>query len=355
MAKIARRNRNTIMEGQTETFHYQPPLPAVLQEGIIRVAAYCRVSTLADEQELSFQTQRDYYTSLIENSPNMVLVGVYGDQGFSGLRAAPRKEFQQMLADCRAGKIDMIMVKSISRFSRNAVECLKYVNELKELGIRVMFEKESMDSLDPTAQMALSIFATIAQNESCSHSENIRWAKKVRAEMGDPIRGSCYGYRIEKVKGPVTRHWVIVEEEAKRIRLMFNMAYQGYTIAEICEAVNQLEADAGSDVEWLTGRIRSTLRNEAYKGDILTNKTVCPDYLTKKSVKNVGQFEQFELIEHHDPIVLPAVFDTVQEYLEKGYLNGRNKALRAAWFQENPEVQRRRTETAYEHEEEAAV
>ena len=336
-----RRNKLNIQEGETETFHYEPTGGVTQKVGVRRVAAYCRVSTLAEEQELSFETQSAYYKGLIEKDPTMVLVGIYGDQGFSGLHASRRKEFLRLIADCEADKVDIVLVKSISRFSRNTVECREYLERLKKHGVAVLFEKEGLNSMDPQTDMILSIYSSMAQSESCSHSENIRWAKQRRAELGDPIRMACYGYRIQKKPGDAYRYWVIQEEEAERIRYLFSLAYQGYAIKEIYEMQNKREAAAGREA-WTRGRIQMALRNEAYRGDILTNKTVVLDYLTKKNVRNQGQVEQYYLEQHHDPIVAPEIFDTVQDYLKQGFLNGRNKQLRATWMQEHPEVLMRR-------------
>ena len=336
-----RRNKLGIQEGQMETFHYEPAFIALTKKGIKRAAAYCRVSTLAEEQELSFDTQKEYYKQMIDNDSNMVLVGIYGDQGFSGLHAENRKEFQRLVADCEAGKVDVVLVKSISRFSRNTVECKEYLQILKAHGVAVLFEKEGLNSLDPQMEMILSIYCSMAQSESCSHSENIRWARKRRAELGDPVRGACFGYRIHKNICAPGNTWVIQEEEAETIRYLFSLAYQGYSTKEIREMVNERELNAGRTA-WSPERVRFALVNEAYRGDILTSKTIVLDYLTKKTVKNNGQMEQYYLEEHHEPIVQPDVFDTIQDYIKQGYLNGHHTRIREAWLNNHSEILQRR-------------
>ena len=328
---------------QMETYHYEPETPLSSGDGKLRTAAYCRVSTLMEEQELSFETQCNYYSELISKDPKMVLVGIYGDQGFSGLQSKKRKEFQRLIADCEAGKIDFILVKSLSRFSRNTIECMDYLQKLRDLGIGVYFEKEGLNSMDPQSQMILSIYASIAQSESCSISENIRWNRQRQAEIGDPLRCSCYGYRIIRQKGGLGRKWVIHEEEAKRIRLMFQWAYQGYSFHEIEMMVNAYEEKQGSKDRWSKSRVQYAMRREAYRGDILTDKTITLDYLKKKVVRNKGQVDQFYIEQHHEPIVDPVIYDTVQEYIRDGYLNGRNRLIREAWFKEHPEIMDRRT------------
>lgn len=331
-------------EIQMESFHYEPEIIPSSTEGKLRTAAYCRVSTLAEEQELSFETQCKYYTDVITQDPNKVLVGIYGDQGFSGLQSKKRKEFQRLIADCEAGKVDFILVKSISRFSRNTVECIEYLDKLRNLGIAVSFEKEGLNSMDPQSQMILSIFASIAQNESCSLSENIRWARRRQAEIGDPLRCGCYGYRIIRQKDGSGRKWVVVEEEAKRVRRMFQYAYQGYTYQEIIDLMNKYEEQLGSSDRWTKDRVHNALEREAYRGDILTDKMITLDYLRKKQMKNNGQVDQYYIEQHHDPIVEPELYDTVQEYIQNGYLARGNKQIRQAWFEEHPEILKRRTE-----------
>ena len=325
----------------TSTYHYEPET-VDQSPGLKRVAAYCRVSTLTEQQELSFETQCSFYRELIEKDPTMRLVGIYGDQGFSGLRSASRKEYLRLIRDCEKGKVDLILVKSVSRFSRNTVECREYLKKLKDCGVSVWFEKEGLDSLDPRTDMILSIYASLAQSESCSHSESLRWAMKRRAEIGDPIRPASYGYRNVLTPGETTHHWEIDEDEARRVRYMFELAYQGYAFFQIKELLNAMEEAEGTDKVWSGARIKSYLVNEAYRGDILTHKWVKLDYLAGKQVPNKGQEEQFYLEQHHEPLVDTEVFDTVQEYVKKGYLNTQNGKLRKNWLMENRDILNRR-------------
>ena len=196
--------------------------------------------------------------------------------------------------------------------------------------------------MDPQTEIILSIYASMAQSESCSHSENIRWSRKRRDEIGDPIRIAPYGYRRVR-KGKMARNeWIICEPEAKRVRLLFQMAYQGYSTKEMREALNRLEEKEGSTRFWEKYRVLSVLRNEAYRGDLLTNKTITMDYLHPKTMKNRGQMEQFYIEQHHEPLVDPEVFDTVQEYFRDGFLNSQHYLKREAWFIEHPEILKRR-------------
>ena len=338
---------------EVEIHHFEPT-KRVNQKDIKRVAAYCRVSTLDEEQELSFETQRAYYENLIAQDPGMVLVRVYGDQGRSGLHTDKRIEFKQMLRDAMDGKIDVIMVKSISRFSRNTVDCLNILKQFKEKGIQVIFEKEGLNSLDPKTEMVLSIFSSIAQNESANISENVRWALEYRNRSGCPSRLAPYGYRSKrqlKMKGielpenendlrDTSKHnWVIEPNEAERIKMMFTMASQGYSITRITEKLNKLEKQKGSGYMWNNAHVVNLLRNEAYRGDVLTDKSVQPDYLMKKRTLNRGQADQYYIEDHHPAIVEPVVFERVQELLKNDVLFvNRTKKIRA-YMDAHPEME----------------
>lgn len=284
---------------------------------VTRVAAYCRVSTLMDEQELSYESQCAYYQNLIESRENMELVGIYGDQGFSGLHADKRPEFQRLIADCTADKVDLVMVKSISRFSRNTIDCQSYLKLLKEHGVTVFFEKEGLYSTDTQCELILKLLAAAAQEESNSISQTIKWANEKNCESGYPTRTCCYGYVKAKRSAGEKHIWLIDEEKAKRIRLMFELADQGESAADIAKALRKYEKEHGVTARWNTSNVRARLHNEAYKGDLLTGKTYTPDILSGKRMKNNGQSPQYYIEEHHDPIVSPALFDRVQQNFEK--------------------------------------
>ena len=282
-----------------------------------RVAAYCRVSTLMEEQELSYESQCAYYENLIESRENMELVGIYGDQGFSGLHAEKRPEFQRLIADCTDGKVDLVMVKSISRFSRNTIDCQKYLNLLKEHGVTVYFEKEGLYSNDPQCELILKLLAAAAQEESNSISQTIKWANEKNCESGYPTRTCCYGYVKAKRHTGEKHIRVIDEEKAKRIRLMFELADKGQNAREIAKSLREYEEEHGVTARWTASNVRSRLQNEAYKGDLLTGKTYSPDILSGKRMKNNGQSPQYYIEEHHEPIVSPALFDRVQRNIKK--------------------------------------
>ena len=290
--------------------------PVKSQNAVRRVAAYCRVSTLAEEQELSYETQCAYYKRLIEADPTMKLVGVYGDQGGSGLMIKKRPEFQRMMNDCFDGKIDLVLTKSISRFARNLGDCVNCVRLLQNKGIPVIFEKEGITSADPSCELLLTVLASMAQQEVHTLSENLRWSLEHRNASGNISRVARYGYRkIEDEAGK--KVWRIFEPEAQRVRLAFQMAAQGIQYCDIREALNNLEIKAGTGFEWSQSRVYSMLTSEVYIGDVLTNKTFTADYLTRKISINKGQKPQYYIEGHHEPIIDKATFEKAGELIHQ--------------------------------------
>ena len=316
------------MKCKTIEVYYHAPKKRTLrkeQQRKQRIAAYCRVSTLAEEQDLSFETQCTYYEKLISTEPDKELVGIYGDHGISGLHMKNRDGFLHMLQCCREGKIDTIITKSISRFSRNMSEMRSVLDELKNLGIAVFFEREAIDSLNPNFELYMNILASLAQEESNSMSQAIRWAYEKSAENGSPFRRTCYGYRKKVINGKKTRDWVIYEPEAKHVRLAFDMAAKGRPYLEILKALNSMEELSESPQRWSRPRLRYLLQNEAYKGDLLTHKTLVVDYLTKKQVHNHGEYDQVYIEEHHEAIVSPKQFELVKQRIKSGALRSGRK------------------------------
>jgi len=296
--------------------------PVQAESAVRRVAAYCRVSTLAEEQDLSYETQCAYYKRLIEADPTMTLVEVYGDQGGSGLSLKRRPEFQRMMSDCLEGKIDLVLTKSVSRFARNLGDCVNCVRLLREKGIPVMFEKEGITSTDPSCEMLLSVLASMAQQEVHSLSENIRWSLEHRNASGTPSRVARYGYRkVEDETGK--KVWCVYEPEAERVRLAFRMAAQGTHYPDIRIALNNMEIRDGTGQTWSQPRVYELLKSEVYIGDILTNKTFTADYLTKKVLRNKGQKPQYYLEGHHEPIIDKATFEQVGELIRQNKLKAK--------------------------------
>ena len=288
----------------------------------IRVAAYCRVSTLAEEQELSYESQRDYYTALFENDDRYYLVGVYGDHGITGLTADKRPQFQQMIQACRNGRIDEVYTKSISRFARNFSECLEYARELHSLGVVVHFEKERFSTADDNIEMIFSLLAIVAQEEVNSLSQTITWANEQRNRAGDPVRGARYGYRKDKKPVEGIHHWHINEEEAVRVRMAYNLCEKGKAFAAIARELNAYEAEHGATRKWSSQSVKSLLWSEVYVGDILTAQSFTVDYLTKKRKANEGEREQQYLKDHHPFIITREQDARVKAELERRKQNG---------------------------------
>lgn len=299
-----------------------------LNTNLKRVAAYCRVSTLAEEQELSYETQSAYYRQKIAGDPSMILVDVYGDQGISGLSAEKRSEFQRMIQDCENGKIDLILCKSVSRFARNLAECVAYIRQLQQKGICVVFEMDGLHTGGPSAEMILSILATMAQSESSNLRENLLWSHEQNNANGTPSRNAAYGYRTKRMPDHKLM-WVVHEAEAKRVRLAFQMAYDGHRYKDILTALHNMEIREGTGAQWTQQRLFYLLKNEVYAGHILTNKTYKPDLFSRNSRKNTGQRAQYYLEDHHEALVQQAVFDRVGVLVSAGKLRGKRAAGRS--------------------------
>lgn len=279
----------------------------------LRTAVYCRVSTLMDKQDGSFEMQATHYKELIAQAENMELAGIYGDHGKSGRTIKGRPGFQNLLDDCKNGKIDLILTKSISRFARNMKECVETIRGLNDVGVRVYFEKEKIDTSNMVGELFLTILATVAQEESNSISQNIKWSRKRNYQMGRPIERASYGFRsIGK-----EHKWEIYEPEAERVRLAFCLAAHGFNNARIKEELNALEEEDGTGKVWNQTPLINLLTNYAYVGDYLSNKET-PIYVDGelRRRKNRGDADQYYISGHHDPIVSHELFDCVQELVK---------------------------------------
>ena len=279
----------------------------------IKTAAYCRVSTDKEAQDCSYELQVSYFTELINTNPTMEFVGIYGDKGRSGLSTEKRPGLQKLMDDCRAGKINLILTKSISRFARNMADCAAMIRELKELGVNIIFEKENINSQDEKCALVLNIFAAIAEEESHSISQHALLAHEQYTLEGRPFGQISFGY-----SNGGDHKWVINEEEAPLVRKAFEIAAEGKNYTEIRRTLNKM-----SDITWSHRRLKYLLTNVAYKGDYHSHKTVC--IVPGKQVKNAGQRDQFYITEHHEPIVRPELFDWVQEVVNRGILVSRKR------------------------------
>lgn len=290
-----------------------------LEKKKLRVAAYARVSTEQDEQESSYEAQVSFYTKHIEANLDWELVGVFADKGISGTNTKNRESFNRMVDLALCGGIDLILTKSISRFARNTVDTLQTVRKLKAAGVEVIFEKENLHTFDPKCEVMLTIMSSLAQEESRSISDNVRWGRQ--KSMQDGNVSLPYKHFLGYKKGEDGRP-EIVEEEAEIVRTIYDLFLSGKTIRYIAGYLTErgIPTPAGRE-QWSVSTIRSILSNEKYRGDALLMKTYTVDYLTKEKRKNDGDVKQYFVENSHDPIIDPDVFDIVQEKLKKHCAN----------------------------------
>ncbi len=274
-----------------------------------RVAAYARVSSGKDAQIHSLSAQVSYYNSYIGNKGNWELVGIYADEAITGTKDN-RPEFQHLLSDCRAGKIDMVMTKSLTRLARNTVTLLETVRELKSLGVDIFFEKEHIHTLSSDGELMLTLLASFAQEESRSASENVKWRIRKRFEQGLASNGDVLGYRFDNGT------FRIVPEEAEIVRQIFIDVLSGMGINAIVKKLNRLGIPAKRGGLWSETTISNILHNEKYVGDLLLQKYYHLDHISKKTVKNRGELPQYFVKDSHEPIVSREVFEQVQQELE---------------------------------------
>ena len=275
-----------------------------------RVAAYARVSMEKDTMLHSLSAQVSYYSDYIQHNPAWIYAGVYADNACTGTRA-DRPEFQRLMADCRAGKIDRIITKSVSRFARNTVTLLEVTRELKELGIDVYFEKENMHSASGEGELMLSLLASFAQEESRSVSENCKWRIRDKFKSGIPTTVRINGYQMDH--GKIT----VIPEEAETVRLIFSLRRLGYGRTAICKELNALGIPAKNGGEWTVTCIGSLLQNEKYVGDLLLQKYFRVDHLEKRDKRNVGEFPKYLIKNNHEAIVSRETFEAVQADIKR--------------------------------------
>lgn len=275
-----------------------------------RVAAYCRVSTSKDAQAGSFELQKNVYLQKITAHPDWVFAGIYADEGVTGTNTKYRTGFQQMLADCEAGKIDYIITKSISRFARNTLECLSYIRKLQSMGVQLIFEKENIDTGEPFSEMLLTVLAAFAQEESRSLSENLKWGIRKRYQKGIDRWTRIYGY-TQTEEGS----YRVVPEEADTVRQIFLLYEQGQSMSEIVAFLHQhqIPSPAGKK-DWSASSVLHILRNEKYTGDILLQKTYTADHISHRTVKNnCTLVPAYYLTDHHTPLISHEQFAMVEK------------------------------------------
>ena len=274
------------------------------------MAAYCRVSTSSLEQQNSYQNQIRNYELAIKTYPDFDFSGIYADEGKSGTSLKKRSEFNRMMQDCRDGKIDLILTKSVSRFGRNVVDCLNSIRELKAIGVEVHFEKESIFSLRSEGELLLSVMSAVAENESLNLSANVKWGHRRRAQQGRTESipsGHLYGFTKTR-----NGRLEVVEYEAVVVRRVYQMYLDGFGFYQIADKLNADGIDTVWNKKWTGTGISKMLKNEKYKGDVRTSKSYSADHLTGRKVINHGEVPSLYYKNTHPAIIDREIWDCVQ-------------------------------------------
>ncbi len=316
----------------------------------IRTAAYIRVSTDSEAQEDSYEAQERYFARLLDNHPEWKNAGIYSDFGISGTQKDTRTGFTRLIRHCEQSRIDKIVCKSISRFSRNTLQCLETLRHLKELGVFVTFEKEGLDTGDTVSEFILTTLTAIAQEESRSISTNIRWGIEKRNPKGEVANQDIYGYRFTgewqtMESGYKLRELEIVEEEAEVVRRIFAMFLDGLGATEIARKLNRenvpppkallfktpqrRSVKKGIEQGWTASRIRGILDQERYCGDVLTQKVITDDYLTHKQRVNKEGIGQYYIKDHHPAIVSREEYEQVKAIRQPGTRKSKGRSFHA--------------------------
>jgi len=275
------------------------------QPKLKRVAAYARVSSGKDAMLHSLAAQVEYYSNYIRRHPGWEYVGVYADEAKTGTKDS-REQFQQLLADCKAGKIDHILTKSISRMARNTVTLLETVRELKGMGITVYFEEQNIDTGTDDGELMLSILASYAQEESLSASENQKWRVRQNFENGQPWRGFMLGYRYKDGQ------YIVVPEEAEIVRSIYADFLDGKGVTAIMKRLNSEGILTQQGFTWHKSAITRILKNYTYTGNLLLQTKFRENHLTKRTLVNHGQLPQYHATDTHEPIIDIGTYNSVQ-------------------------------------------
>ena len=284
-------------------------IEAVISASKTRVAAYCRVSTASDEQKASLDTQKMHYETYIRSNPEWEYAGLYYDEGVSGTSQSGRNGLLALISDCEKRKIDLVLTKSISRFARNTTDCIEITRKLLSFGVRILFEKENIDTGSMESELMLSILGSLAESESISVSENEKWSVRKRFENDTYIISAPpYGYKNENGR------MVIVPEQAEVVKRIFADILSGKTPSQIADELNRQGIFTARSGKWRGERITELIANEKYVGDALFQKTYTDSSFTRH--RNHGVCNQYLITEHHEPIVSHEVFDRANEIIK---------------------------------------
>lgn len=275
-----------------------------------KVAAYVRVSSGKEAMIHSLAAQADYYSTLISKENEWVFVGIYSDEAITGTKG-DRKGFQQMLEDCKDGKIDIVVTKSISRFARNTVTLLETVRSLKLMGVDVFFEEQNIHTMSADGELMLTILASYAQEESRSVSENMKWRIKKNFEEGMPWNGGMLGYRIKEGQ------YVVIADEAVIVKRIYAEFQEGKGTNAIAQGLNEDGIPTRFGERWYPSVVAKILRNYTYTGNLLLQRTFVENHITKKNKINRGELPQYHVEEAHEAIIDIDTFNRVQVELER--------------------------------------
>ena len=291
-----------------------PPNPEMVRAKAVqrqlRVAAYCRVSTDDEEQLTSYEAQQTYYTDKIMTNPKWTMAGIFADEGITGTSATKRPEFLRMIRMCKQGKIDLVLVKSISRFARNTVDCLNYIRALRALGIAVIFEKENINTMETDSEMLITMMGAFAQAESESISGNVSWGIRQAMREGKVVMQYKHLYAFERGEDGKPR---IIPAQAEVVRQIYKMFLAGHSVRMIkCELERQGIPSSHGGKSWSESVIRGILKNEKYCGDALMQKTYTQDFISKKQLPNRGELPMYLVRDHHEGIVSRDTFNAAK-------------------------------------------
>ena len=294
-----------------------------LEEKPLKVAAYVRVSTENDEQTSSYELQVNDFTDRINANPHWEFAGIYSDEGISGTELSHRKGMLQMIEDAKAGKIQLILAKSIARFARNVIDCLSVIEELRKIGVGVHFDEANLYTLDATGNVVLTIMATVAEEESRTKSFIMNWSIERRFAKGLYLTPALLGYDKDE-----DGHLIINEEEAETVKVIFYLYLNGWSHREIADLLTEYgrKTKLGNDT-WNPSSIAGIIENERHCGYVIAHKTFTPDYKTHKSVKNNGECTKYIDPENHEPIVTKEVYDAANKLQSSRAYNSKSRPL----------------------------
>lgn len=277
----------------------------------LRVAAYCRVSTEQEEQLGSFANQVEYYTRLIEDEENWELAGIYADEGISGTGTRKRKGFQRLIEACDEGRVDFVITKSISRFARNTADCLTYARLLKDRGIPILFQKESINTMEASGELMFTILSCFAQEESRSISENTKWGIRSKFQQGIPHVNTVRLFGFDKCENGQLR---VSPEQGAVVARIFQEYLDGFGESEIARRLREdgIPGVTGAPL-WSSTTVRRMLQNEKYKGDLLLQKYYTVSFLTGECARNEGMLDQYLVMDAHEGIVPREEWEAVQQ------------------------------------------